>query len=135
MCLLLPRVCFIQDVSKFSAQWFLLYGVLRMSVPSGVSPTREVNRRNYRKNEKSTDGITKQNRNVAKQTPTRTPKSIKNHSKSVLGAMLAQDDTSLEPSWPEMSPRIDFSLFFSSIWGNPKCTKNRFKNQAIFRHP
>ena len=31
--------------------------------------------------------------------------------------MLAQDDTSLEPSWPKMSPRIDFSLIFDTFWG------------------
>ena len=59
---------------------------------------------------------------------------LKNNSKSVLGAMLAQDDTCLEPSWPKMSPRIDFSLFLIHF-GGPKCTRNRFKNQAIFRHP
>ena len=28
--------------------------------------------------------------------------------KSVLGAMLAQDDTSLKASWRRMTPRIDF---------------------------
>ena len=31
--------------------------------------------------------------------------------------MLAQDDTSLEPSWPKMSPRIDFSLICVPFWG------------------
>ena len=32
--------------------------------------------------------------------------------------MLAQGDTSLEPSWPKMSPRIDFSLIFHLFWGS-----------------
>ena len=31
--------------------------------------------------------------------------------------MLAQGDTSLEPSWPKMSPRIDFSFIFHPFWG------------------
>ena len=38
--------------------------------------------------------------------------------KSVLGAMLAQDDTSLEPSWPKMSSRIDFSSIFDPFGGS-----------------
>ena len=38
--------------------------------------------------------------------------------KPVLGAMLAQDDTSLEPSWPKMIPRIDFSTIFDSLRGS-----------------
>ena len=59
--------------------------------------------------EKPTEETTKEIRNVAKQTPTRTQKSIKNQSKSVLGAMLADDDISLEPSWPKMTSRTDLS--------------------------
>ena len=38
--------------------------------------------------------------------------------KTVLGAMLAQGDTSLEPSWPKMSPRIDFSSILNPFWGS-----------------
>ena len=37
-------------------------------------------------------------------------KSIQNRWKSVLGAMLAQDDTSLEQFWPRMIPRFEFLL-------------------------
>ena len=82
--------------------------------------------------EKSAEEITEQIRNVAKQTPTRTPKSIKNHSKSVLGAMLAQDDTSLEPSWPKMSPRIDFSSIFGPFWGS-KMHKKSIQKPSNFQ--
>ena len=32
-------------------------------------------------------------------------------------AMLAQDDTSLKPSWRKMTERIDFSLIFGAILG------------------
>ena len=61
----------------------------------------------------------------------RDPKSMKIGSWShvgsrwhLLGALLAQDD-------PEDRVCIDFW----PIWGSPKYLKNRFKNQAIFRHP
>ena len=42
---------------------------------------------------------------------------MENRSKSVLGAMLADDDISLEPSWPKMTSRIDFLLFLGTFWG------------------
>ena len=32
--------------------------------------------------------------------------------------MLAQGDTFLEPSWPKMSPRIDFSTISDLFWGS-----------------
>ena len=38
-------------------------------------------------------------------------------------AMLAQDDTSLKPSWRKMTERIDFSLIFRTILGYQKETK------------
>jgi len=37
--------------------------------------------------------------------------------------MLAQDDTSLKPSWRKMTERIDFSLIFRTILGYQNHTK------------
>ena len=50
-------------------------------------------------------------------------KSIQNRWKSVLAAMLAQDDTSLEPSWPKMTPRIYFFLIFNRFGGAQNALK------------
>ena len=59
-------------------------------------------------------------------------KSIQNRWKSVLGAMLAQDDTSLEPSWPKMTPRIDFSSIFHHFGGS-KMHKKSIQKQSNFQ--
>ena len=74
----------------------------------------------------------------------------KNRSNSVLGAMLTQDDTSLEPSWPKMNPRIDFwfildqksnqkpsnfQTFLETLFsanGVHKSSKMRIQNRSIF---
>ena len=37
--------------------------------------------------------------------------------------MLAQDDTSLEPSWPKMTPRIKFSSILNWFWGAQNALK------------
>ena len=50
-------------------------------------------------------------------------KSIQNRWKSVLGAILAQDDTSLEPSWPKMTPRIEFLSIFNRFGGAQNALK------------
>ena len=41
--------------------------------------------------------------------------------------MLAQDDTSLEPSWPKMIPRIEFWLIFIRFWGAQNALKIKWK--------
>ena len=49
--------------------------------------------------------------------------SMKNRSKSVLGAMLADDDISLEPPWPKMTSRIDFLSILGTFWGTQNASK------------
>ena len=46
-------------------------------------------------------------------------------------AMLAQDDTSLKPSWRKMTERIDFSLIFGTILGYQNNTKINKKMKWI----
>ena len=46
--------------------------------------------------------------------------------------MLAQVDTFLEPSWPKMSPKIDFSLIFHSFWWS-KMHKKSIQKQINFQ--
>ena len=48
---------------------------------------------------------------------------MENRSKSVLGAMLADDDISLEPSWPKMTSRTDFFIDSGYIWGTKNASK------------
>ena len=50
-------------------------------------------------------------------------KSMQNQWKSVLGAMLAQDDTYLEPSLLKMTPRIAFWSTFDRFWGAQNASK------------
>ena len=48
---------------------------------------------------------------------------MENRSKSVLGAMLADDDISLEPSWPKMTSRTDFFIDSGYILGTQNTSK------------
>ena len=52
---------------------------------------------------------------------------MRNRWKSVLGAMLAQDDTSLEPSWPKMTPRMEFLSIFNRFGGAQNASKTYWK--------
>ena len=49
--------------------------------------------------------------------------------------MLAQGDTSLEPSWPKMSPRIDFSLIFHPFQGVQNAPKIDSKTKQFSDTP
>ena len=49
-------------------------------------------------------------------------------------AMLAQDDTSLKPSWRKMTERIDFSLIFQPFW-DTKIIQKSMKKWIDFQTP
>ena len=49
-------------------------------------------------------------------------------------AILAQDDTSLKPSWRKMTERIDFSLIFQPFW-DTKIIQKSMKKWIDFQTP
>ena len=61
-------------------------------------------------------------------------KSFQNRSKSVLGAILTENDFSLEPSWLKMTPRIDSGAFGepnSKIMFSPECEPSFSRFQTL----